>query len=107
MPRASPFTRTTRFPDEYIGVDMDHAYISSSVRTIVSALNARQIEKNREQPDTVDGRVMSNLEDAKVAYFHAAEELLSANAGTPVETMSIYGIYTQTSSEDTFELKWA
>lgn len=104
----TPFSSNTRFPNDQIWVDLDHPFVIDRFRIIMGAASYkdRQNEKARGVPEHVEVRLYSNIEDAKVAYYRAIQDLLTAHVGCSVETMHIYGFYVRVSFESESQLTW-
>lgn len=104
---SAPFSDTTRFPDS-IYIDLNHSVPNNLMRQMLSALDFkdRQAEKGRAEPDALQTRMFSNLEDAKTAFYRALFQFVDIGGQYPIERMYIVGIFTRGSFERVYELVW-
>lgn len=104
----TPFSISTRFPDDAIYIDLDHSVPSRLITQIMLAidLSDRQTEKGRPTADNISQREHSNFEDAKVAYYQAVGNLIDLVGPMKIETAHIFGVYTQGSFESEHGLIW-
>jgi len=109
MPIDPPFSKASRFPEEGIFINLNHSVPHSMVRQLIQSLSFsdRQTEKGRSQPDGTSTREFSNLEDAKVAFYHSVFKLCDLYAGKNPEHAHIVGIYTQSTFEYIHGLTWS
>nr|AUT77207.1 capsid [Culex pipiens-associated Tunisia virus]AUT77211.1 ORF4 capsid [Culex pipiens-associated Tunisia virus] len=104
-----PFSASIRFPDNEIYIDLHHSVPSRLMRQLTMALDFsdRQTEKGRSVPDSIDIRVFSNFEDAKVAFYSSIDQLLDIVGRFAIEDCHIVGVYIQSSFEKQYSLTWS
>lgn len=103
-----PFSFETRFPDAGIYIDLSHSVPHNLVRNLILSLDVsdRQAEKERSETDHQKNRLLSNLEDARVAFYRNLYQLLDLGGSFAIEDLHSYGIYIRSSFEDKHLLKW-
>jgi hypothetical protein len=85
MNKNASFSRTTRFPEDGVFIDMNHSVPLRLIRQLTAALDLsdRQTEKGRDTEKN-QTRAYSNFEDAKVAFYTAVDGLLDLCGGRAV-----------------------
>lgn len=108
FPCAIPFAIHKRFPESTIYIDLHHSVPLRILRQLTMALDFsdRQMEKGRNQADSIDARVYSNLEDAKVAFYSAVDQLLDLVGPLAIEDAHIFGVYIRSTFESEHTLGW-
>lgn len=103
-----PFGVDSRFPESEIFINLNHSVPGRLIRNITMALDIsdRQIEKDRPRHEAEDKRTMSNLEDAKVAFYNNVEGLCDLLGSRAVEYGHTLGIYTRITFEAETGLVW-
>lgn len=104
-----PFGVDSRFPESEIHINLNHSVPGRLLRNMVLALDIsdRQVEKDRPRSDAEDKRVMSNLEDGKVAFYNCLEGLCDLLGSRSIEYGHTLGIYTRLSFESETGLVWS
>lgn len=108
LPRSLSFSTSTRFPVDAIFIDLHHSVPMRTLRTLTMALDYsdRQTEKARDRSYAIDSRNFSNMEDAKVAFYSAVDQLLDLVGPMPIEQAHVYGVYLQNTFEHEHNLAW-
>lgn len=104
-----PFGVDLRFPEAEVFINLNHSVPGRLLRNIVMALDVsdRQIEKDRPRSDPEDKRILSNLEDGKVAFYNNLEGLCDLLGARAVEYGHTLGIYTRNTFESETGLVWS
>lgn len=104
-----PFGENTRFPSNGIYINLNHSVPGRLLRNLIMALDVsdRQVEKERAHSEHSSNRVMSNLEDGKVAFYNSLEGLTDLLGSRAIEYGHTLGIYTMITFESETGLVWS
>lgn len=104
-----PFGPTLRFSENGIYINLNHSVPGRLLRNLIMALDLsdRQVEKDRPRGEAEDRRIMSNFEDAKVAFYNSIEGLTDLLGSRAIEYGHTLGIYTRLTFEAETGLTWS
>ncbi|MFX0618101.1 hypothetical protein ABEL47_22780 [Escherichia coli] len=103
-----PFAENSRFPENGIFINLNHSVPGRLIRNMTMALDVsdRQVEKDRPHETGTGKRVLSNLEDGKVAFYNSLEGLTDLLGSRAIEYGHTLGIYIQSTFESETGLTW-